>query len=66
MKGKTIPEMQAMSREEYKAFLRGNELFFIDHHGILRSSIESFPIACTPEQVDLLIAFLGVFRDEIG
>lgn len=52
-----IPTMQSMSAEEYAQYVE-YELFFIDHHDVLRSAFGEYPIACTETQIDQLISYL--------
>lgn len=52
-----IPTMREMSGEEYSRYVE-YELFFIDHHDVLRSAFGEYPIACTEAQLDQLILYL--------
>lgn len=52
-----IPTMREMTSEEYLSYVR-QDLFFIDHHEVLRSTIGEWPIAVTKAQVESLITFL--------
>jgi hypothetical protein len=64
--GELIPEMVAMSEDEYRDYLRSDELMYINHHDNLRSFISGYPIACTQWQVDFLIEHLKIIRDKVG
>jgi hypothetical protein len=50
-----IPTMRALSNTEYRAFVNNEGLFFIDHHDVLRSSPDGYPLATTLEQLNILI-----------
>lgn len=52
-----IHSMHALTHDEYASYLE-HELFFVDHHDILRANIGQYPIACTKDQVDGLIEYL--------
>jgi hypothetical protein len=52
-----IPEMTDTTLEAYDSYVRNN-LFFVDHHDVLRSAIGEYPIATTKEQVRCLIEYL--------
>lgn len=56
-----IPHMQTMSNEGYREYIRSN-LFWVDHHGILRDVAAEYPIATSKEQMDALIRYL---REEV-
>lgn len=59
-----IPTMQDMSLEDYKDHIEGS-LMFVDHHGILRSSVAEYPLATTKEQFDALLNYLQAIRPKI-
>jgi DNA-directed RNA polymerase alpha subunit len=59
-----IPTMFKMSDEEYRKFLQGDGLFFIDHNA-LRSSVADYPLATTREQLNILIEELQRRRGEL-
>ncbi|MCU1717328.1 hypothetical protein [Pseudomonas sp. 5P_3.1_Bac2] len=52
-----IPEMRAMPLDGYASYI-ANDLFFIDHHDILRAVIGEYPIATTADQTEQLICYL--------
>jgi hypothetical protein len=60
-----IPTMNEMSDDEYRNFIQGDELVFIDHHNVLRSSIADYPIATTREQLDIFIEELQRQRGKL-
>lgn len=59
------PTMYEMSDEEYRAFVRNDELMYVDHHPFLRSFIADYPIATTQEQLDILIEELQRMRSKL-
>lgn len=59
-----IPGMRAMPDEGYANYIK-QDLFFVDHHEILRSSVGEYPIATSSRQVDLLIEHLKVVRQRM-
>lgn len=52
-----IDTMRQFSVEEYPNYLEPH-LFFVDHHGILRSELAQWPYATKAEQVRELIRYL--------
>lgn len=52
-----IPTMRSFSAEGYRPYME-QYLFFIDHHGVLRSTLGQWPIAVTKQQVRELIDYL--------
>jgi hypothetical protein len=60
-----IPTMNEMSDDEYRNFIQSDELIFIDHHNVLRSSIADYPIATTREQLDIFIEELQRQRGKL-
>lgn len=52
-----IPTMRDLPAREYLGYVEG-ELFFIDHHDVLRCSFSEHPIAATKEQYQLLSNYL--------
>lgn len=60
-----IPTMSGMSDGEYRDFIQGDGLVFIDHHNVLRSSIADYPIATTREQLDIFIEELQRQRGKL-
>lgn len=55
-----IPTMREMGAAGYANYLE--ELFFVDHHDVLRATHGEYPFATSPEQVDLLIDYLKEIR----
>lgn len=64
--GKLIPEVVAMSEDEYRDYLRSDELMYIDHHDNSPSSISGNSIACSQWRVDFLIEHLKIIRDKVA
>lgn len=60
-----IPEMRAMSLAEYQTYIE-NELFFVDHHDVLRSSMGQYPLAVTREQMQALITYFESIQSKVG
>lgn len=52
-----IPGMREMPDEGYANWING-ELFFVDHHDILRAAHGEYPFATTASQVRMLITYL--------
>lgn len=60
-----IPTMSRMSNSEYWAFVKSGELFFIDHHDVVRSTPAEYPLATNRKQLDMLILALTELRDRM-
>lgn len=60
-----IPTMRRMSTENYQQFLANGELFWVDHHDVLRSTPAEYPIATTRQQLDMLIKALETCRERM-
>lgn len=60
-----IPTMYKMSDSEYQQYIE-DELFFVDHHDVLRSHIAQYPLAVTRKQLRLLILHLQGLESKIG
>jgi hypothetical protein len=60
-----IQTMEDMSLEEYKKYLDGG-LFFVDHHGILRSGPAEYPLAVTKVQFETMLSFLKMLDSKVG
>lgn len=56
-----IDHMRTMSVEGYRNYLK-DQLFWVDHHGILRDVAAEYPVVTSKEQLDALIAYL---REEV-
>jgi hypothetical protein len=54
--------MASLSDEAYKAHVKDFELFFVDHHDVLRVQHAGFPLACNQRQLDILIDELRAIR----
>jgi len=52
-----IPTMRGISTTEYASYIDG-DLFWVDHHDILRAVLGEYPIATTSAQVEQLISYL--------
>lgn len=51
------PSMRIMTSDEYKKYI-DEELFRRNHHDVLMVAANSDPVACTKEQIDILIEYL--------
>jgi hypothetical protein len=60
-----IPTMYRMSEHDYQKFLANGELFWVDHHDVLRSTAAEYPLATTRQQLDLLIKALEKCRERM-
>lgn len=60
-----IPTMRDMSTSEYQAYIE-NELFFVDHHDVLRSAMGQYPLAVTREQMRALIDHFNRLESRVG
>lgn len=60
-----IPTMHKMSAGDYQHYMEGG-LFFVDHHGVLRSGPAEYPLAATRQQFKLLIAYLKSLESRVG
>ena len=60
-----IPTMRQMSNSEYWDFVKRGELFFIDHHDVVRSTPAEYPLATSRQQLEMLIEALKKFRDRM-
>ncbi|SDT01892.1 hypothetical protein SAMN05216598_3641 [Pseudomonas asplenii] len=52
-----IPTMRDITTTEYASYIDG-DLFFVDHHDVLRAVLGDYPIATTATQVEHLITYL--------
>lgn len=52
-----IPTMDELSREQYVEYIENN-LFWVDHHDVLRAIHGAYPIATSPQQIDDLVEYL--------
>jgi hypothetical protein len=53
-----IPMMYNMTESEYRKYLEGDKIMFIDHHDVIRDGLTSRPLATTSEQLEMLIEWL--------
>lgn len=60
-----IPTMYRMDLGEYRQYLE-TELFFIDHHDVLRSALGEYPLTVTREQLRELIRYLQSLDSKVG
>jgi hypothetical protein len=58
-----IRTMHEMSHEEYRSYL--DEMFYVDHHDVLRSLHAGYPIAATISQLRNLISYLEELESKI-
>ena len=59
-----IPSMRELSDGEYLSHIDG-DIFFVDHHDILRAIHGDYPIATTEAQVRVLITYLEGVADRM-
>lgn len=52
-----IPTMREMPNDGYSNYVSA-DLFFVDHHDVLRAVHGEYPIATTAHQVEVLINYL--------
>ena len=52
-----IPTMGELSRTQYVEYIENN-LFWVDHHDVLRATHGEYPIATSPQQIDDLVEYL--------
>lgn len=52
-----IPTMRGISNAEYASYIDG-DLFYVDHHDILRAVLGDYPVATSSDQVEYLITYL--------
>jgi hypothetical protein len=57
-----VPAMYDLSDEEYREFVSGGELVYVDKNQVLRSTPAGYPLAITVEQLDILIEELQRLR----
>lgn len=59
-----IPSMRELSDGSYLHHIDG-EIFYVDHHDILRAIHGDYPIATTEAQVRVLITYLETVADRM-
>lgn len=52
-----IPTMRSMPVDQYAHYAE-YDLFWVDHHDVLRAVVGGYPIAVNQEQIDALIQYL--------
>jgi hypothetical protein len=60
-----IPTMREMSIGDYQVYVE-SELFFVDHHDVLRSGLGQYPLAVTRAQLRVLIEYLKSIESRVG
>lgn len=55
-----IRTMSELDLDSYRSYL--DEMFWVDHHDVLRSQHGGFPVAATATQLDLLVQYLAAQR----
>lgn len=61
-----IPTMASLSDESYRSHVMDEQLFWIDHHDILRVKHVGFPLATNKVQLDILIEVLKAQRHKLA
>ena len=59
-------DISIMSTLEYKHVLTAGALFWIDHHGFMRSKLSGEIFASNREQLDALIVYLQSYRNRMS
>ena len=54
-----------MSTAEYKQSLADGAFFWIDHHDFVRSTLSEEILATNREQLDAMIDYLQIYRDNM-
>ncbi|MEV1965810.1 hypothetical protein ACM7OS_22560 [Pseudomonas aeruginosa] len=52
-----IPTMHELPRKQYIDYIENN-LFWVDHHDVLRATHGEYPIATSSQQIDDLVDYL--------
>ncbi len=60
-----VSAMQKVSDQQYREYVRNQEILFLDPNRVLRLTESGAPLAATREQVDILIEELRQFRLEL-
>ena len=60
-----IPTMEAMSTTDYAEYIQSG-LLSVDHHGILRSEPDGYPLATSKTQLRALVAYLVSIEHKVG
>lgn len=58
-----IRTMSELDLDSYRSYL--DEMFWVDHHDVLRSQHGGFPVAATASQLDALIDYLRQQRSRL-
>ncbi|CAB1209242.1 hypothetical protein ACYB9B_17640 [Klebsiella pneumoniae] len=60
-----LRDISDMSTAEYKQSLADGAFFWIDHHDFVRSTLSEEILATNREQLDAMIAYLQIYRDNM-
>ncbi|CZW67172.1 hypothetical protein JGT96_15065 [Enterobacter hormaechei] len=60
-----LHDMSSMSTAEYQQILANGALFWIDHHGFLRSTFSDEILATNGVQFDVLLSHLQELRSKV-
>ncbi|EJA9942038.1 TPA: hypothetical protein MI906_13585 [Klebsiella pneumoniae] len=60
-----LRDINDMSTAEYKQSLADGAFFWIDHHDFVRSTLSEEILATNREQLDAMIDYLQIYRDNM-
>ncbi|MGV1365555.1 hypothetical protein ACVSRS_03965 [Klebsiella pneumoniae] len=60
-----LRDISDMSTAEYKQSLADGAFFWIDHHDFVRSTLSEEILATNREQLDAMIDYLQIYRDNM-
>ncbi|CDQ55125.1 TPA: hypothetical protein MJA80_07335 [Klebsiella pneumoniae] len=60
-----LRDISDMSTAEYKQSLSDGAFFWIDHHDFVRSTLSEEILATNREQLDAMIDYLQIYRDNM-
>lgn len=60
-----LRDISDMSKAEYKQSLADGAFFWIDHHDFVRSTLSEEILATNREQLDAMIDYLQIYRDNM-
>ena len=60
-----LRDISDMSTAEYKQSLADGAFFWIDHHDFVRSTLSEEILATNREQLDAMIYYLQIYRDNM-
>lgn len=60
-----LRDISDMSTAEYKQSLADGAFFWIDHHDFVRSTLSEEILATNREQLDTMIDYLQIYRDNM-